>query len=98
MLDEAGDKSLNAGVFDRAVARARDDDQASMGEEAPPAAKVDERIERVSAARKQQRGHTYDAEAAGGTIHMGPHQVPTGDHVIIGQDPQGAEFALVGKR
>jgi uncharacterized protein len=36
------------------------------------------------------------AEAGGGTIHMGPHQVPTGDYVVIGSDPQGAEFALVG--
>jgi predicted enzyme related to lactoylglutathione lyase len=36
------------------------------------------------------------AEAKGGTIHMGPHQVPTGDYIIIGNDPQGAEFALVG--
>ena len=36
------------------------------------------------------------AEANGGTIHMGPHQVPTGDYIIIGSDPQGAEFALVG--
>lgn len=36
------------------------------------------------------------AEANGGTIHMGPHQVPTGDYIIIGTDPQGAEFALVG--
>jgi len=35
-------------------------------------------------------------EAKGGTIHMGPHQVPTGDYIIIGRDPQGAEFALVG--
>src|SRR5258705_2516432 len=35
------------------------------------------------------------AEAKGGTIHMGPHQVPTGDYIIIGTDPQGAEFALV---
>lgn len=33
----------------------------------------------------------------GGTIGMGPHEVPGGDHIIIGQDPQGAEFALVGK-
>ena len=33
----------------------------------------------------------------GGTIVMGPHEVPTGDHVIVGDDPQGAEFALVGK-
>lgn len=36
------------------------------------------------------------AEAGGGAIHMGPHQVPTGDWIIIGTDPQGAEFALVG--
>ncbi|HEY6047952.1 MAG TPA: VOC family protein [Sphingomicrobium sp.] len=36
------------------------------------------------------------AEAKGGTIQQGPHQVPTGDWIIIGTDPQGAEFALVG--
>lgn len=36
-------------------------------------------------------------KAGGGTIGMGPHEVPTGDHIIIGRDPQGAEFALVGK-
>ena len=36
------------------------------------------------------------AEANGGQIYMGPHQVPTGDWIIIGSDPQGAEFALVG--
>jgi predicted enzyme related to lactoylglutathione lyase len=36
------------------------------------------------------------AESKGGTIHMGPHQVPTGDWIVIGRDPQGAEFALVG--
>jgi len=34
---------------------------------------------------------------AGGTIGMGPHEVPGGDHIVIGRDPQGAEFALVGK-
>jgi hypothetical protein len=28
---------------------------------------------------------------------MGPHEVPGGDHIIIGNDPQGTEFALVGK-
>ncbi len=33
----------------------------------------------------------------GGTIARGPHEVPGGDHIIIGHDPQGAEFALVGK-
>jgi predicted enzyme related to lactoylglutathione lyase len=36
------------------------------------------------------------AEQNGGTINMGPHQVPTGDWIVIGTDPQGAEFALVG--
>jgi predicted enzyme related to lactoylglutathione lyase len=36
-------------------------------------------------------------KAGGGTIGMGPHEVPTGDHIVIGRDPQGAEFALVGK-
>ena len=38
------------------------------------------------------------AKANGGTIAMGPHEVPGGDHIIIGNDPQGAEFALVGKK
>ena len=32
----------------------------------------------------------------GGSVTMGPMQVPTGDWVIGGTDPQGAEFALVG--
>lgn len=36
-------------------------------------------------------------KTAGGTVSMGPHEVPGGDHIIIGNDPQGAEFALVGK-
>lgn len=36
-------------------------------------------------------------KANGGTISMGPHEVPGGDHIIIGNDPQSAEFALVGK-
>jgi len=36
------------------------------------------------------------AESGGGSIRMGPHQVPTGDWIVIGSDPQGAEFALVG--
>ncbi|SRR5258706_311305 len=47
------------------------------------------RVPSVSAAKAT-------AEEKGGTIHMGPHQVPTGDYIIIGTDPQGAEFALVG--
>lgn len=33
--------------------------------------------------------------ANGGSIAMGPHPVPTGDVIMIGTDPQGAEFALV---
>jgi predicted enzyme related to lactoylglutathione lyase len=36
--------------------------------------------------------------AAGGTVSVGPHEVPGGDHIVIGNDPQGAEFALVGKQ
>ena len=36
-------------------------------------------------------------KAGGGTVSMGPHEVPGGDHVIVGNDPHGAEFALVGK-
>ena len=36
-------------------------------------------------------------KAGGGIVAMGPHEVPTGDQIIIGKDPQGAEFALVGK-
>lgn len=36
--------------------------------------------------------------ASGGAVLMGPHEVPGGDHIIVGRDPQGAEFALVGKQ
>jgi predicted enzyme related to lactoylglutathione lyase len=36
-------------------------------------------------------------KAGGGTVSVGPHEVPGGDHIIIGNDPQCAEFALVGK-
>lgn len=35
-------------------------------------------------------------KAKGGTIINGPHEVPGGGHIIIGIDPQGAQFALVG--
>lgn len=37
-------------------------------------------------------------KSGGGTVAIGPHEVPGGDHIIIGIDPQGAEFALVGKQ
>ena len=40
---------------------------------------------------------TEVAELEGGKILMGPMEVPGGDHIVIGIDPQGAEFALVGK-
>ena len=36
------------------------------------------------------------AEQAGGTVHTGPMEVPGGQFIIIGRDPQGAEFSLVG--
>ncbi|MFL6760037.1 VOC family protein [Sphingomonas sp.] len=37
------------------------------------------------------------SEAKGGKIAMGPMEVPGGDHILIGVDPQGVEFALVGR-
>lgn len=36
--------------------------------------------------------------AAGGQILHGPAEVPGGDHIILGADPQGGMFALVGRR
>ncbi len=35
---------------------------------------------------------------AGGTIHHGPAEVPGGVFIIVGGDPQGATFGLVGPR
>lgn len=44
-------------------------------------------------------GKAIDAvKAGGGTIAIGPHEVPGGGQIVIGHDPQGAEFALVGKQ
>jgi predicted enzyme related to lactoylglutathione lyase len=37
------------------------------------------------------------ARDGGGAILHGPAEVPGGDHIVIGTDPQGALFALVGK-
>ena len=34
--------------------------------------------------------------AGGGRIDLGPHDVPTGERIVMGTDPQGASFALVG--
>jgi hypothetical protein len=36
-------------------------------------------------------------KAGGGMIALDPMEVPGGSHITIGHDPQGAEFALVGK-
>ncbi|ACB95255.1 VOC family protein [Beijerinckia indica] len=36
-------------------------------------------------------------KSAGGTVTNGPHQVPGGDWIIHGLDPQGAPFALVSR-
>ena len=33
--------------------------------------------------------------ALGGAVSMGPHQVPGGNWIVHGRDPQGASFALV---
>lgn len=36
--------------------------------------------------------------ASGGTLVTGPHPVPGDDHILVGLDPAGAAFCLVGKR
>ncbi len=33
--------------------------------------------------------------AGGGSIDMGPHEVPTGERIVLGTDPQGVPFSLV---
>ncbi len=37
-------------------------------------------------------------KAGGGQVLTGPHEIPGGDMIIQGLDPQGALFALIGKR
>ena len=37
-------------------------------------------------------------ERGGGTVSQGPHEVPGGMFIIMGTDPQGVAFALVGGR
>ncbi|HBN13635.1 MAG TPA: VOC family protein [Pseudohongiella sp.] len=37
-------------------------------------------------------------KTAGGQLMHGPQEVPGGDHIIVGADPQGAIFCLVGGR
>ena len=36
--------------------------------------------------------------ANGGTVMHGPQDVPGGDYILLGGDPQGSMFALVGPR
>ena len=38
------------------------------------------------------------ATKGGASVLNGPMQVPTGDWIVQARDPQGAMFALVGKR
>jgi predicted enzyme related to lactoylglutathione lyase len=38
------------------------------------------------------------AKAAGGRVINGPMEVPGGSWIVQCKDPQGATFALVGKR
>lgn len=47
------------------------------------------RVPSISAAKAM-------VEQRGGTIRTGPMEVPGGDFILIGTDPQGAEFSLVG--
>lgn len=49
------------------------------------------RVPDIDAAKSQ-------AESSGGQIVHGPSEVPGGDFIISGIDPQGAMFSLVGKR
>jgi len=37
-------------------------------------------------------------KSAGGQVVFGPEQVPGGDFILMGVDPQGAAFALLGRR
>jgi predicted enzyme related to lactoylglutathione lyase len=45
---------------------------------------IDEAVSRVSESK--------------GQIVMGPHEVPGGQWIVLGVDPQGAMFALVGTK
>jgi uncharacterized protein len=37
-------------------------------------------------------------EASGGTVMMGPHEVPGGDWIVVATDPGGAVFGVVGPK
>lgn len=62
----------------------------TAGGEHKPAWNLYFRVPSVSAAAER-------AIAAGGTVHQAPMEVPGGDFIINGTDPQGAAFALVGR-
>ena len=47
------------------------------------------RVPSIAAAKER-------VETAGGTVTVGPHEVPGGDVILIGTDPEGATFSLVG--
>lgn len=49
------------------------------------------RVSGIDAAAERIRGN-------GGTVTFGPMEVPGGDWVVNGIDPQGARFALVGSK
>ena len=49
------------------------------------------RVSGIDAAAERVRAH-------GGTVTLGPMEVPGGDWVINGIDPQGASFGLVGSK
>ena len=48
------------------------------------------RVPSIAAAKER-------VETAGGTVIVGPMEVPGGDEILVCTDPQGAMFCLVGK-
>ena len=43
-------------------------------------------------------GAVEKIKAGGGTVMVGPMEVPGGDHIVMGMDPQGAAFALHSRK
>lgn len=37
-------------------------------------------------------------KAGGGTVLFGPSEIPGGDYILVGTDPQGAAFSIVGAK
>ena len=48
--------------------------------------------------RPTSRPRPTRAKTKGGTIMHGPAEIPGGEFIIVGADPQGATFALVGPK